>query len=80
MIQQERDLQKEKDEAIQQAKAAKKKAKLYRQQETEEKQRITEDIKRMKALERQIRLQEAEKKKLEKEQQCCHIPYAWLAG
>jgi pyruvate/2-oxoglutarate dehydrogenase complex dihydrolipoamide acyltransferase (E2) component len=68
-IQQARDLQKQKDEGLQQAKAAKEEAKLRRQQEKEEKKRVTEERKRIKALERQIRLQEAEEKKGQNEYQ-----------
>jgi hypothetical protein len=61
--QQARDLQKEKDKAIQQAEAAKEKAKLRGQQEKEEKQQNAKKRKRIKASGRQIRLQEEEKKR-----------------
>ena len=67
--QQARNLQKEKDKAIQQAEAAEEKAKLRGQQEKEEKQQNAKKRRRIKASGRQIRLQEEEEKKRQRKHQ-----------
>ncbi|THC86978.1 hypothetical protein EYZ11_013576 [Aspergillus tanneri] len=65
-IQQARDLQMEKEKAIQLAKASKEKEKIRRQQEKEEKQRLVEERKRIRASNRELRIQEAEQKRHQK--------------
>jgi hypothetical protein len=67
-VQQARDLQKQKDEAIQISKASKEEAKLRRQQAKEEKQRLLEERKRNQVSQRELRLLEAERKKQQKEE------------
>jgi hypothetical protein len=66
-IQQARDLQREKEEAIQAAKTSKEEAKLRRQQEKEEKKRIIEEKRQIQASNKQLRLQQAEEKERQKE-------------
>ncbi|CEL05785.1 hypothetical protein ASPCAL06900 [Aspergillus calidoustus] len=66
-VQQARDLQTQKDEAIQLAKASKEQEKVRRQLAKEEKQRLLEERKRNRASQRELRLLEAERKKQQKE-------------
>ncbi|KAI9040523.1 YccV-like-domain-containing protein [Aspergillus affinis] len=62
-IQQARDLQAEKDEALQLAKASKEEERLRKQCEKEEKRLLIEERKRIRASNKEIRLREAEEKK-----------------
>lgn len=68
-VQQARDLQKQKDEAIQLAKASKEEEKVRRQQAKEEKQRLLEERKRIRASQQELRRLEAEQKKQQKEEE-----------
>jgi hypothetical protein len=68
-VQQARELQKQKDEAIQIAKASKEEKKVRQQQAKEEKQRLLEERKRIRASQRELRLIEAEQKKHQKEEE-----------
>lgn len=68
-VQQARDLQKQKDEAIQLAKASKEEEKVRRQQAKEEKQRLLEERKRIRASQQELRRLEAEQKKQQKDEE-----------
>jgi hypothetical protein len=68
-VQQARDLQKQKDEAMQIKKASKEEAKVRREQGKQEKQRLNEERKRIWASQRELRLLEAERKKQQKEEE-----------
>ena len=68
-IQQARDLQAEKEEAIRLAKAAKAEDKIRRQQEKEEKKHLMEERKRIRAFNKSVRMQEAEEKRRQKEEE-----------
>ncbi|KAI9037196.1 uncharacterized protein KD926_000769 [Aspergillus affinis] len=65
-IQQARDLQAERDEAIQLAKASKEEEKLRKQQEKQDQRLLIEERKRIRALNRETRVREAEAKKQKK--------------
>jgi hypothetical protein len=67
--QQARDLQAEKEKAIQLTKASKEEEKLRRQQEKKEKQRLIEERKRIRASNRELRIQEVERKRRQKEEE-----------
>ncbi|KAI9034731.1 uncharacterized protein KD926_006352 [Aspergillus affinis] len=62
-IQQARDLQAEKDEALQLAKASREEERLRKQQEKKNKRLLIEERKRIRASNKEIRLREAEEKK-----------------
>ncbi|KAI9034714.1 uncharacterized protein KD926_007168, partial [Aspergillus affinis] len=66
-IQQARDLQAEKDEALQLAKTSKEEERLRKQRDKEEKRLLIEERKRIRASNKEIRLREAEAKKRKKQ-------------
>jgi hypothetical protein len=68
-VQQARDLQAEKEKAIQLTKASKEEEKFRRQQEKKEKQRLVEERKRIRASNRELRIQEVERKRRQKEEE-----------
>jgi hypothetical protein len=68
-VRQARDLQGEKEKAIQLTKALKEEERLRRQQEKKEKQHLVEERKRIRASNRELRIQEVERKRLQKEEE-----------
>jgi hypothetical protein len=68
-VQQARDLQAEKEKAIHLTKASKEEEKLRRQQEKKKKQRLVKEKKRIRAFNRELRIQEVERKRHQKEEE-----------